>query len=374
MAKVTRTLPKKTRTLILLGATLLGVLLLVGLVLGIGHLIRLGAPTETPEEAPQGEGSTQTTPQKQEETKSELPPAVKTDPLPTSVFVKNGKEGAFSYDLYEDYAVVTRVDAGVTEPVIPATLEGKPVLAIGENAFISCSLMTNVTLPEGLREIGRCAFFGCPVLKEISLPESLNTIGESAFASCKSLATVSAKGGIQNMGPYVFEETAFLKNCKDSYVLFGDGLLIAYKGEGGSITLPSEVKKIVSLSACETITDLYIPTGVTEIGNFALAGCTNISRIIIPSTVTKIGDSAMLGCSMLTGVNTGEGLLSIGERAFAFCDNLKTVSFSKTVAKIGENLFESVTTLETIYVAPESFANAHFATSEYASLVKAETV
>ncbi len=396
MAKAKHKISKQTKTILFLaGTTLLAVALLAFGIFVLPKWIRGTAPVPEGDEGtsqtpntnggsttpntnggsttPNTNGTETTVPEPNGST-TKLPPAIDSEPLPKSTFLKKGKEGAFSYDLYEDYAVITRVETSIVTAEIPAVLEEKPVMAIGENAFLGCSMMTSVTLPDTVREIGRCAFFGCDLLPGISLPETMNTIGESAFANCATLAQVKIPGSVKNIGLGVFDGTAFLENAKEDFILVGDGLLIAYKGEGGTISLPSEVKKIVSLSSCETLTGLYIPMGVTEIGDYALTMCTNVSTLVIPSTVTRIGAHAFNGCESLTGVNTGTGLVFIGDGAFSFCANLKTVVFSKTVLQIGEDLFQEVTTLERINVTPESFANEYFKTGKYASLVHAEEV
>lgn len=370
MATVKRRLSKQTRT------TLISILAAVLIVLAVVLCIVFWPKDNPVPDEGTGSGSTSQgenkDPSKGENTSN--PDAPSTTPLEKSVFVKSDKEGAFSYDLYEDYAVITRGESTLEEPVIPDTLGGKPVLKIGDNAFSSCARIKSVTLPNGLKEIGSCAFYGLPLLREITLPESLYAIGESAFAACKTLSSVTIPEGVQKMGNYALDETPFLKSKTDDFVIVGDGLLIAYQGSGGSITLPSEVKRVVSMSMCETLTALYLPMGVSEICDYALANCYNLSTILIPSSVTAIGEKAFSCCTMLTNVDLGDGLITLGNGAFAFCDNLKSVGLPETLTRIGENLFEEVTTLESIHVAPESYAERHFLATPYARLVVAELV
>lgn len=66
---------------------------------------------------------------------------------------------------------------------IPAEIDGIPVKAIGDNAFIGRGKeikLRRVTVPEGVERIGKNAFQGNEILS-ISLPESLQEIGEGAF-------------------------------------------------------------------------------------------------------------------------------------------------------------------------------------------------
>ena len=50
--------------------------------------------------------------------------------------------------------------------------------AVGENAFLMCTNLESITLPQGLRTIGGMAFFGCSRLEEITFPEGIETIGQ----------------------------------------------------------------------------------------------------------------------------------------------------------------------------------------------------
>ena len=65
--------------------------------------------------------------------------------------------------------------------IIPETIGGVPVTAIGERAFRYSEYLVEVQLPEGLTEIGEQAFRGAKRLAVLAWPESLTTIGEKAF-------------------------------------------------------------------------------------------------------------------------------------------------------------------------------------------------
>lgn len=357
MAKVKRKISKKVRLSLILAACLLVV---VGIVLWI--VLAPPQTTMTPLEDDK--------PSTEDKVESSAP---KTVPLPESKFVSSGKHGGFSYDLYEDYAAITSADSTLTDAEVPDKIEDKPVMEIGDNAFSSCTLLESAKLPDTLRRIGEACFYGCGQLEEISLPDSLHEIDSYAFANCKSLQKVDLSDGVEIIGAYAFDETKFLLDAKDEFVIVGNGILIAYKGEGGSLTLPSDVKKIASLSLCETITSLYVPNGVTEIGDWALAGCSNIASISIPASVTRIGEAAFSGCSMLTGVRLGDGVTEVGARAFSFCDNLSEVNYPQSVKSIGDEQFANTTTIQKIHVAPGSAAEKYFLESEYKPFIVAET-
>jgi hypothetical protein len=71
-------------------------------------------------------------------------------------------------------------------------------LYIKEEAFINCSELVSVTLPDTVLEIRDLAFCGCKNLASIEIPSSVRLIGPSAFNGCTNLASViiSSNGGL----------------------------------------------------------------------------------------------------------------------------------------------------------------------------------
>lgn len=69
---------------------------------------------------------------------------------------------------------------------------------------------------------------------------------------------------------------------------------------------------------CTSLTEVIIPSSVTEIGFSAFKGCVSLTKIIIPKSITTIGHDAFHGCTSLTEV-TFEGDLNrimLEERSF----------------------------------------------------------
>jgi len=79
----------------------------------------------------------------------------------------------------------------IQEAVIPATIEGKPVVAIGNDVFNGRNTLARVDIPATVASIGSDAFRGCSALSEIELPAALTSIGVRAFQDCVNLTSVS---------------------------------------------------------------------------------------------------------------------------------------------------------------------------------------
>lgn len=92
----------------------------------------------------------------------------------------------FRYRTENGGAVITGYRGTLSLLCIPETLDGLPVIAIGERAFEGASL-TAVVLPNGLCSIGWFAFYGCESLINVTIPASVNSIGYAVFDGCGDL-------------------------------------------------------------------------------------------------------------------------------------------------------------------------------------------
>ena len=102
-------------------------------------------------------------------------------------------ESVFRYTLKDGKAVITGFAGDAPLLNIPATLDGYPVIAIGERAFEGTSPVA-ITVPEGVEEIGWFAFYGCATLTDVTLPASIRSIGYAVFDGCPRLTLICPDG------------------------------------------------------------------------------------------------------------------------------------------------------------------------------------
>ena len=224
------------------------------------------------------------------------------------------------------------------------------VTSIGNEAFLSCSELTNITIPNSVTSIGNDAFFGCSGLTSVEIPNSVTSIGNEAFLGCSGLTSVTIPNSVTNIGWTVFADCSGLT----------------------SVTIPNSVTSIgwSAFDGCSGLTSVTIPNSVTSIGNDAFNGCSGLTNVTIPNSVTTIGSSAFYNCSGLTSVTIPNSVTSIDEGAFSGCSKLASVAIGNGLTSIDESTFDGCSSLTSINVNCENYDNFKDAISQYASIIQ----
>lgn len=96
----------------------------------------------------------------------------------------------------------------MTDAVIDACSNGS--FKVGENAFISATSLTSVTLNEGVTELGNASFRGTSNLKNITFPSTLKVLGGSAFRQSGIRQITGIPTGVTYLGSGVFADMTSL--------------------------------------------------------------------------------------------------------------------------------------------------------------------
>ena len=157
---------------------------------------------------------------------------------------------------------------------ILAEVEGRKVTAIGDYAFINCTNLTGIVIPEGITDIGWGAFSGCTSLANISLPDSLREIhGYFAFAGT-AITSITIPNGVTGLPSWAFASCLSLTT-----VIFPD----TFEHIGMSTFIN-----------CSALTDIEFPDSLTYIGGTAFENCYSLKSVTIPESVTFINSTAFL--------------------------------------------------------------------------------
>lgn len=211
--------------------------------------------------------------------------------------------------------------------MIPSELGGYPVVGLGTNALYKCMNLTEVVLPDSVTTIGRLAFGSCTRLTTLSIPNSVTNIDVQAFYRCYRLESFSVAPDNK-----IFSSQDGLLLSKDRTVLI--------QGISGRVDIPPCVVRIGDCAFYNgSLTEVTIPSSVTNIGQNAFFECNSLRNVVIPDSVTKIENWTFNRCSGLTSVSLPNSVMHIGDAAFYQCYNLEDVTIPAGVTNIGTLAF-----------------------------------
>lgn len=219
------------------------------------------------------------------------------------------KVGSLKYEVTNSKNKKVKVieyNSNATSVKIPQTVSYKgnkyKVTRIDDCAFMGCSKLTSISIPNGVKSIGLGAFRVCRNLKNITIPNSVESIEDSVFELCNNLQSIVIPNSVKNMGTDVFYGCTNLKNVKLSNKL----KLIDYQ----------------TFIYCENLTSITIPNSVTSIDDYVFINCSNLKKIELPNKLKKIGSQVFFGCHKLTSITIPSSVTTIGNEAFDWCKNL----------------------------------------------------
>ncbi|MDE6021577.1 MAG: leucine-rich repeat protein, partial [Ruminococcus sp.] len=131
--------------------------------------------------------------------------------------------GDYSYEVISESpktCVITGYNGEGTDITIPNKIYGYTVTSIRYLAFMKCTSLTSVTIPDSVTSIGNSAFRGCTSLTSITIPNSVTSIGDGAFYGCTSLANITISNSVSDIGMSAFSgcDSLTIYGYNNSYV------------------------------------------------------------------------------------------------------------------------------------------------------------
>ena len=152
---------------------------------------------------------------------------------------KSESSAGLEFALNEDGKgyTLTKVGSCKEKNIVIDMHKGLPVTNIGDYAFLKCSNLTSITIPNSVTSIGDRAFSGCYNLTSITIPNSVTSIGPMVFFSCSNLKSITIPNSVTSIGMGAFFSCSNLK----------------------SITIPNSVTSIGygALEKCYNLTSIY---------------------------------------------------------------------------------------------------------------------
>ena len=239
------------------------------------------------------------------------------------------------------------------------TFLGNNIGIIGQNTFEGCTDLRSINLERltNLTGISTKAFLNCSSLQSITIPESVTTLGPNLFQNCTSLRTATVNSAA-NISPYMFDGCTLLesvtlnplikmignyafRNCSS---LFDITLPAELQSIGfgqsyveGSISMPSSGTGVYVFQNCSALGSIVIPSQITEIYKYTFSGCEALSSVDL-GNVTAIYPFAFNQCAALESIELPDTLLNLGLEQTVTADMEFTTSSSTSDGITASNL------------------------------------
>ncbi len=275
----------------------------------------------------------------------------------------------WSYVTLDDSDVrITKCDPQSTVLNVPSEIEGKPVVALDDDACSYLSDIEEIICPDSIILMGGCVFRECSKLQRATLSKNLNTYSSDWFRGCHKLEYLKLPGQMQELNARLFDSPAlkhvvvgmgteevapgtFIKSKLDFLEVDPDNPFLMTDGEGiysrdGStlmaLALPKKEYRVQpgcrvvlrkGFSNFRDLEQVEMPDTLEVLEPFAFAS-TGLTSFTAPPSLKRIEEKAFFNCSKLTDIDLNEGLLFIGDNAFTGTA-LKSLYLPASVDHIG---------------------------------------
>ena len=299
-------------------------------------------------------------------------------------------ESDFVISDYEDGVKIDGYSGEDNIIVIPDSVGGKTVLAIGKGAFSSTAIRA-VYVPDSVVYIEKSAFEGADAIATLRLPfigdgkestnlghifgsdgysdhavkvpvtldmvslgEKTTNIEDDAFAGCKSLSAVVLPDGVESIGAFAFYECRDLVYVNASAVKSIGEYAFGYCSALYSVSfVGTDSIGLGALYESNSLYSLTIPfVGGSNsenryIGYIFGAESADHNAQFVPTSLysvsvegcSEIPDRAFASCAYIGEFNLAEGVERIGVRAFYSCRSIVEIAMPDSLNSIGDDAF-----------------------------------
>ena len=310
-----------------------------------------------------------------------------------------------------DIVIDKGLDTSINRINLDTIVEGHNVIALLNQSFYNFDDIKYLDLGASIEYIGDISFYGCEGIIAITLPKSIKYIGTSAFANCRKLYSLTLPVEITEYSDYAFNncplyrlyyegnldswnsitfgnsvftsnhlvnyygsynKSVFLNDNNMFYILYDNNDVIIY--DSNSNVSDINIENIIedhnliviyqeAFKDCTYLTDVALPSSLTNIGFGAFSGCSSIEKITIPfvgesRTTNNVlsyifgnenGDNANCASKYLKEIIILDEVSSLSENAFYNCNNLISVELPSSITSVGQNAFNGCNNLMNIY-------------------------
>lgn len=167
------------------------------------------------------------------------------------------------------------------------------------------------------------------------LPENIKE-GTSILGVDGGYSGIDTSDATATAGDLLKDKTAYIGEGKIT------GTIEEYDGSfsgGGSTVSELETSYLSRIDGTNGVNITKLPSGITELGDYAFSRCTNLVSLELPNTITKIGDNAFERCTNLKSLILPNNITSLGMYVFSICSNLILTELPESITEIGAFCF-----------------------------------
>lgn len=254
------------------------------------------------------------------------------------------KEEDFTYEKNEDQTgIILTGYTGEGELVaFPAEIEGLPVTEIKDEFAKNNDTLKGVVFQPGLETIGEDAFLNCTSLSYVKLPDGLKDIKFTAFYNT-AVREAALPASLENLyaGAFIELEELTLENGNEKYIL-EDGVLYQKESDGNTVKLVLATKE----------GEYLLPQGTKNIASYAFTG-SQVTSVIMPMSVENVYTNAFYRAEQLKKVVISEGTQKLSPSCFKDCTSLEDLSIPRSVKTIEKEAFSGCSSLKSVTISPD---------------------
>lgn len=242
------------------------------------------------------------------------------------------------------YAFFTNTSANQYCKNIRYLFWGSNIESIGEYAFAYSSGITNLTLPNKLRQVPAHCFEQCTSLETVTISDSVESIGMAAFNGCTGIKSLELGNGLKTIGNNAFSGCVNVGelywNVKDmGDLVAGNGIFssLGQDTDGITVTFGADVSAIPA--------NLFYPGDASIASKFVNVAVVKFDNLKVGSIT--IGENTFRECRNMSSIEIGSNVTAIGNNAFYGCVNVSEIiwdAVNTTDFDKGNGIFDNVGT------------------------------